>query len=126
MPVNSGTGITILIMCATTGACLELCAPYFDAEWLLERLWGGGVTCLYLRPSTLEPIAEKVTQLKDTWPISKFDTLLNGTRQLHVVCSGALRVSPASQIMWKNLRDGRPLMVVYSMTESFILVATTD
>jgi acyl-CoA synthetase (AMP-forming)/AMP-acid ligase II len=126
MPVNWGTGITILIMCIATGACLELCAPYFDTEWLLERLQEGGITCLFLRASTLEPIAERVAQLEDIWPTSKYDALLNGIRQLRVVCSGALRVSPASQTIWKNLRDGRPLMVVYAMSESLTLVATTD
>ncbi|KFX95068.1 hypothetical protein O988_05987 [Pseudogymnoascus sp. VKM F-3808] len=125
-PVNWGTGITILIMCIATGARLELCAPYFGTEWLLERLQEGDITCLFLRATSLEPIAERVTQLKDIWPTSKYDALLSGIRKLRVVCSGALRVSPASQIIWKNLRDGRPLMVVYAMTESLTLVATTD
>jgi malonyl-CoA/methylmalonyl-CoA synthetase len=125
-PVHWGAGCTLLVASVISRACLELCSTQFSTGWLLTRLQDGDVTCMYLPPSHLDALADKIGGEQRTWIRSQYEAVLSGIRKLRILCSGGVRISPSTQAIWKDLRGGKPLVVVYAMTEFLSLVAITD
>lgn len=118
-PLHWGAGFTLAMITIISGACLEFRGPGFGSQWLVGRLGAGGVTFVYIPPFLLDEIAGMLAETRD-------EGALRGIRELRLLCTGAMRVRSSTISVWKGLRGGTPPMVVYAMSESISLVATTD
>ncbi|KAJ5512497.1 hypothetical protein N7463_002049 [Penicillium fimorum] len=113
------------LQCVTglmSGACIEFCRAVFSLDWLTQRLQKGDVRSIFLHPKILDALAEKVSMIQRTWPLSQSKALLNGIGSLRMISTGGMRVHPSTQARWEKL-NGRPLVVAYGMTETLGLVS---
>ncbi|KAK2752869.1 hypothetical protein FQN54_008022 [Arachnomyces sp. PD_36] len=125
-PVHWGAGCTLSVVVIISHACLEFCSAQFSTDWLLTRLQDGDATCLYLPPFDLDALANKIDDWQRAQTQSQEKIFLSGIRNLRILCSGGVRVSPAIQAVWRDIRGGKPLVVVYAMTELLSLASITD
>ncbi|KAL5358775.1 hypothetical protein BJX96DRAFT_173756 [Aspergillus floccosus] len=125
-PLHWGAGFTLSIITIVSGACMEFRGPGFGPRWLVDRLGAGGITFVYIPPFLLDEIADMLAGTRSTCSDLQSQAALRGIRELRVLCTGAMRVQSSTLSVWKGLRGGKPPMVVYAMSESISLVATTD
>jgi acyl-CoA synthetase (AMP-forming)/AMP-acid ligase II len=125
-PLHWGAGFTLAMITLFSGGCVEFRKPDFNARWLVDRLGAGGITFVYIAPFLLDEIADMLAESRSPCSDSNTQAALRGIREVRVLCTGAMRVNPLTLSTWKGLRGGKPPMVVYAMTESISLVATTD
>ena len=125
-PVHWMGGFSLIFFTLFAGACTEFCKAFFNPSWLLERLRSPGATCLYMPPSLLDIMAKKLAVVKSTCSQSHYEEVLGGLRGLRLLLSGAMNIGQRQRTFWADIRGGRPLGEIYSMTEILSLVAFTD
>jgi acyl-CoA synthetase (AMP-forming)/AMP-acid ligase II len=130
-PVHWVGGFISMCHSILAGACVDFCSSVFSPDWLLER-WEkkgqgeDGPTAMYLVPSLLESVGERLEAVRITGPLEKYELILRGLREMRVIYSGSTRVTPALRECWSNFRGGKPLMIVYGMSEAIGFVVTND
>lgn len=124
-PVHWAAGFWQSFVTVAAGACVEFCANAFNPDWLMERMSVGDVSCLFLTPALLDTMEEKLHAARNTWPSSRYGSVMAGFRGLRVLCSGSMPVGPVRRTAWKNLRGGKPLMVRYGMSEEFSVASSS-
>lgn len=125
-PVHWMGGFFQFFITVSAGACAEFCASAFTPDWLLERLSAGDVSCLHLTPILLDTVEEKLHVARNAWPSSRYESVLAGLRGIRVLAVGSVPVGSVRRTAWKNLRGGKPLMVLYGMTEELGMVARSS
>ncbi|KAJ5114935.1 hypothetical protein NUU61_000694, partial [Penicillium alfredii] len=126
-PVHWGGGFMSMMKCLLMGTCLEFCGGVFSPAWLLDRLQDPRrppVTGLFLSPPLLDAVASDLEGLRLNAP-DRYEGALEGIRGLRALSSGAMQVNPRQREVWASLRGGKPLMVLYGLTENFGIVAMT-
>ncbi|GMG04652.1 unnamed protein product [Aspergillus oryzae] len=130
-PVHWAAGWLFLFHTILAGACLEFCSSVFSPDWLLER-WEkkagpeDGLTAVFLVPSGLQAVGEKLEAVRKEGPPGRYDRILQGLRGMRLICSGGARVTPELRSEWMELRGGKPLMVAYGMSEVLAFVVAAD
>ncbi|GMF66806.1 unnamed protein product [Aspergillus oryzae] len=130
-PVHWAGGWLFLFHTILAGACLEFCSSVFSPDWLLER-WEkkagpeDGLTAVFLVPSGLQVVREKLEAVRKEGPPGRYDRILQGLRGMRLICSGGARVTPELRSEWMELRGGKPLMVAYGMSEVLAFVVAAD
>ncbi|KAF5860617.1 hypothetical protein ETB97_001321 [Aspergillus alliaceus] len=130
-PVHWVGGWVSMFHSLLSGACLEFCASVFSPEWLLsqwEKKAGSNEspTAMYLVPSVLEAVGDKVEAVRRDGPPERFERILEGLGAMRVIYSGSMRVTSPLRDYWRELRGGRPLMIMYGMSEVIGFVASND
>ncbi|KAB8237950.1 uncharacterized protein BDW43DRAFT_262676, partial [Aspergillus alliaceus] len=130
-PVHWVGGWVSMFHSLLSGACLEFCASVFSPEWLLcqwEKKPGSNEspTAMYLVPSVLEAVGDKVEAVRRDGPPERFERILEGLGAMRVIYSGSMRVTSPLRDYWRELRGGRPLMIMYGMSEVIGFVASND
>ncbi|KAE8362256.1 hypothetical protein BDV27DRAFT_166327 [Aspergillus caelatus] len=130
-PVHWAAGWLFLFHTILAGACLEFCSSVFSPDWLLER-WEkkagpeDGLTAVFLVPSGLQAVGEKLDAVRKEGPPGRYDRILQGLRGMRLIISGGARVTPELRDGWMELRGGKPLMVAYGMSEVLMFVVAGD
>lgn len=122
-PVHWAAGFSYCVAGVISGACIEFCRAVFSLDWLTQRLQKGDVRSMILPPNVLDALAEKVSMAQRTWPLSQSRALLHGIDSMRMIFTGGMRVHSSTQATWEKLRGGRPLVVVYAMTETLAAVS---
>ena len=130
-PVHWAAGWLFLFHTILAGACLEFCSSVFSPDWLLER-WEkkagpeDGLTAVFLVPSGLQAVGEKLNAVRKDGPPERYNRILQGLRGMRLIISGGARVTPELRNEWMELRGGKPLMIAYGMSEVLMFVVTGD
>ncbi|KAB8208433.1 hypothetical protein BDV34DRAFT_190277 [Aspergillus parasiticus] len=130
-PVHWAAGWLFLFHTILAGACLEFCSSVFSPDWLLER-WEkkagpeDGLTAVFLVPSGLQAVGEKLEAVRKEGPPGRYDRILQGLRGMRLICSGGARVTPELKDEWMELRGGKPLMIAYGMSEVLAFIVAAD
>ncbi|KAE8308463.1 hypothetical protein BDV41DRAFT_592180 [Aspergillus transmontanensis] len=130
-PVHWAAGWLFLFHTILAGACLEFCSSVFSPDWLLER-WEktagpeDGLTAVFLVPSGLQAVGEKLEAVRKEGPPGRYDHILQGLRGMRLICSGGARVTPELKDEWMELRGGKPLMIAYGMSEVLAFIVAAD
>lgn len=107
------------------GACVEICNQVFSPAWLWKRIEKGDVTTFFASPALLNSLADHFEQhIKPSGP-SDVAKALAGLHQVRSLFAGSAAVPASTMQYWQDLRQGRPLTILYGITEAQ-MVANTD
>ena len=124
-PVHWIAGINSSLTMMLKGACIDICNQVFSPAWLWKRIEKGDVTTVFASPALLNSLADHFEQhIKPGGP-SDVATALAGLHQVRSIFAGSAVVPASTMQYWQDLRQGRPLTILYGTTETQ-MVATTD
>lgn len=116
LPVHHSTGITLtLLPFLFQGGTIEFRSGGLDVEWTWERIRQGnldffsGVPTIYTR--LLHYYESKLSKLPSS------SEYINGARGIRSMLCGTSALPRPLQDKWTKLRDGRPILTRYGLTE---------
>ncbi|KAF4238093.1 hypothetical protein CNMCM8980_002213 [Aspergillus fumigatiaffinis] len=148
-PCNPDKGFVVLWTSGTTGPpkeCSSLVAAHIsrskptrkplvfhrrilgsiNPQWFWQRMQQGGITCAVAPTPLLDMLSESLDVIRNTRPLSEYEQVIRGLRDLRVLCTGSMRVPESVKTFWRELRGGRPLVNLYGMTEVVGMISMMD
>ena len=122
-PTHWMGGFMFFMINMLAGSCIEFCSSKMNHNWLLGRLQTDDSICIYLTPPSLDSMAEKLDELKETDP-SVYANAVEALRRIRVLTSGSMTVGASTKATWMDIRGGKPVLTMYGMTESLGFLAT--
>jgi malonyl-CoA/methylmalonyl-CoA synthetase len=125
-PVHWVGGLMFFLMGILSGMCLEFCSTSFNPVWFWERMQSCDVTAIFCSPALLDSLAKTLSQTGHSWTPVQRKAAISGIQKLRILVSGSMSVPPTTQAFWRDLRGGRPLVILWTMTELFGPAISTD
>lgn len=125
-PVHWMFGCQLVFVCSTSSARIQFGDSLGALDVVLRYLQRGHITGLFLSPGPLSRLADRLELMKKEGDLEQYEATVSALRALRLLASGSLTVSPSLRETWKKIRGGKPLTVVYGMTESMMAVSMTD
>jgi acyl-coenzyme A synthetase/AMP-(fatty) acid ligase len=125
-PVQWMGGCMLLHACILSGACIEMRSTTFTTDWLLARIQEGDITSMYLPPEQLSVLRDRINAGQTEGSHSTYEVTLRAIRDLRLLISGSMLVSPSLRDDWKIIRNGKPITVAYGTTETVALISVTN
>ena len=124
-PVHWIAGINASLTMMLKGACIEICNRVFSPAWLWKRIEKGDVTTVFASPALLNSLADHFEQHIKPGDADHLAKALAGLCQVRSFFAGSAVVPANTMQYWQDLRQGKPLTILYGITEAQ-MVATTD
>jgi acyl-CoA synthetase (AMP-forming)/AMP-acid ligase II len=110
------SGILILFMGLIGGSCVEFLPGKFDAASVWTRLRSGTVTVLLESPASWTYLRHHYEEKLVCLSKEDLKEYVAGVQHLKAI-SGGGRIPPSLHKFWKSLRNGKPLLDVYGLSE---------
>lgn len=124
-PVHWIAGVNSPLAILLKGACVEICNKVFSPAWFWERIGRGDVTTVFASPTLLKSLAEHFEQHVKPGNPNDLAKALAGIHQLRSMMAGSAVVDAKIMHEWQDLRQGKPLTILYATTETQ-MTASTD
>ncbi|CEL04109.1 hypothetical protein ASPCAL05241 [Aspergillus calidoustus] len=123
MPAHWKGGFDFILAAAYAGACLEFCSAVFSPTWFWERMRRGGITAMVASPATLSGLKEQLDLIESR---QEREECIRGLNEIRALSTGSMAVPDSVKDIWRKLRGGRPLVIMYGFTEAAGMMAMTD
>ena len=123
-PVHWIAGVNAPLATMLKGACIEICNSVFSPAWFWKRIAKGDVTTAVAIPTLLNSLADHFEQHIKPGDPGDLAKALAGIHQVRSFFARSAVVPASIMQYWQELRQGRPLTILYGTTETQMAACT--